>query len=418
MSLFGSLGTFRGLAIAGGSAVEKIEALEKERQDKIYDGFKAWVDKTVPRAGEYKTKATILRRKIKDQLEQVVDKYFVDTNLTDSQKVAASRALLKDHGNKIENIDKAYEQSSALSQIVYNQASDAYKKKNKFIPLTTGAFVNSRLANLGNLKTKETMDDAALFTTRTNLGDFNESPEGIIKALSIYDGSNIFRTGFDEAHLRNVATESLPSGMEEFRGPMPELARVERQPTISTLDAMKEVQAYELNEAKLGKYISDIKKNTGLDPYKWKVSDWRNNYKTVIADAVNKTDFNFGAISFAQDGSVLLPMGQGVEKEGYEKAKQAVLNSSFANFVKGAISAKQQDSAQFLATAIPLANNVSAVEVPIINPNRPRTKDNINYSMLLSGHVYKFGGVRGIYMRTNPKAEDPMKQGVFEPIPR
>ena len=64
MSLFGSLGTFRGLAIAGGSAVEKIEALEKERQDKIYDGFKAWVDKTVPRAGEYKTKATILRRKI------------------------------------------------------------------------------------------------------------------------------------------------------------------------------------------------------------------------------------------------------------------------------------------------------------------------------------------------------------------
>ena len=58
MSIFGSLGTFRGLAIAGGTAAEKVEALEKERQDKIYDGFKSWVDKTVPRAGEYKTKAT------------------------------------------------------------------------------------------------------------------------------------------------------------------------------------------------------------------------------------------------------------------------------------------------------------------------------------------------------------------------
>ena len=111
-------------------------------------------------------------------------------------------------------------------------------------------------------------------------------------------------------------------------------------------------------------------------------------------------------------------MGQGAEKAGYEKAKQAVLNSSFANFVKGAISAKQQDSAQFLATAIPLANNVSVVDVPIVNPNRPRTADNIDYSRLLSGHVYKFGGMRGIYMRTNPTAEDPKKQGVFEPIPR
>ena len=418
MSIFGSLGNIRGAFIAAGTAAEKIEALEKEREDKIYDGFKSWVDKTVPRAGDYKTKATILRRKLTDQLEQVIDKYFIGTNLSTSQKVAGARALLKDHGNKVENIDKAYEQSSALSQILYNQTSDAYKQKNAFQPLTTGAFVNSRLANLSKLKTKETVDDAALFTTRTNLGDFNDSPEGIIKALSIYDGSNIFRTGFDEAHLRNVATQSLPSGMEEFRGPMPELARVERVKTISTLEAMKEVQAYELNEAKLGKYISDIQKNSGLEPYKWKVSDWRNNYKTVIADAVNKTDFNFGAISFAQDGSVLLPMGQGAEKAGYEEAKQAVLNSSFANFVKGAISAKQQDSAQFLATAIPLANNVSVVDVPIVNPNRPRTKDNIDYSRLLSGHIYKFGGMRGIYMRTNPTAEDPMKQGVFEPIPR
>ena len=48
---------------------------------------------------------------------------------------------------------------------------------------------------------------------------------------------------------------------------MPELARVERVETISTLEAMKEVQAYELNEAKLGKYISDIQKNSGLEPY-------------------------------------------------------------------------------------------------------------------------------------------------------
>jgi hypothetical protein len=56
--------------------------------------------------------------------------------------------------------------------------------------------------------------------------------------------------------------------------------------------------------------------------------------------------------------------------------------------------------------------------VPIVNSDLPRTKENIDYSKLLSGHVYKFGGMRGIYMRTNPTAEDPMKQGVFEIIPR
>jgi hypothetical protein len=56
--------------------------------------------------------------------------------------------------------------------------------------------------------------------------------------------------------------------------------------------------------------------------------------------------------------------------------------------------------------------------VPIINSDLPRTADNIDYSKLLSGHVYKFGGSKGIYMRTNPNAENAKDQGVFSIIPR
>ncbi len=412
MSIFGSLGAFRGLAIAGGTAADKIEALEKERQDKIYDGFKGWVDKTIPRAGEYKTKATILRRKVSEQLEQVIDKYLGTTKLNDSQKVAAGRALLKDHGNKIENIDKAYEQSSALSQILYNQASDSYKKQNKFIPLSTSAFVNSRLANLGNLKTKETIDDAALFTTRTNLGDFNDSPEGIIKALSIYDGSNIFRTGFDEAHLKNVATQSLPAGMEEFRGPMPELARVDRVPVVNTLDAMKEVQAFGLNEAKVRKYIYDVTK--GDKGYTWKPTDWTKIYKQGVSNVASKTGFKEGSISFTDEGQIIFPQAPAgsQEKITYNKTKQTVYDVSFSNLVKNAVAANQYDSDTFKAVAYGLAEQVSVIKTPT------KLDGKVDYAKLMNGSIYKFGNQKAIYYLLNVNAENPIDRGKLQILPQ
>jgi len=412
MSIFGSLGNMRGAFIAAGTAAEKIEALEKERQDKIYDGFKGWVDKTVPRAGDYKTKATILRRKLSDQLEQVIDKYFVDTKLNDSQKVAGARALLKDHGNKIENIDKAYEQSSALSQILYNQASDTYKKNNTFKALTTGAFVNSRLANLSKLKTKETVDDAALFTTRTNLGDFNDSPEGIIKALSIYDGSNIFRTGFDEAQLRNVATQSLPAGMEEFRGAMPELARVERQNVVTTLEAMKEVQAFGLNEAKVRKYIYDV--NKGDTGYTWKPTDWTKIYKQGVSNVAAKTGFKEGSISFTDDGQIIFPQAPAgsVEKKKYNETKQTVYDVSFSNLVKNAVAANQQNSDTFKAVAFGLAEQVSVVETPLTSDNK------VDYAKLVNGRIYRFGNQKAIYYLLDVDAKNPLDRGKLQILPQ
>lgn len=417
MSIFGSLGNFRGLAIAGGAAAERISQLEKEREDKIFSGIQDWVKETIPRAGEYRTKATVLRRKIEGQLEQVVDKYLGDSNLTESQKIAGARALLKDHGNKIENIDKAYSDAQAMGQILYESQPDAFKKANSYSPITTSSFVNTRLANLGNLKTKESLQDASLYATRTNLGDFNDTPEGIIKALSIYDGSNIFRSGYDEAQLKNI-TAPVTAGLDEYRGEMPELARVERVPVISTLEAMQQAQTYRLNEAKLAKYISDMEDGTETGVAKWKPSDWRGNYKTIAMDVAGKVGFKEGEISFTPEGQVMFPMGQGAEQERYTKAKTDFYNNAFSNFVKGAIGANAYDTPAFKSVAYGLANNVSITEVPLIDSTKVISKDNINYSNLLSGNIYQVGANKGIYIEIDPKAEIAKERGLFSIIPK
>lgn len=403
-------------AIAGGTASKVIDRVEKERQDKIFGGVKDWIKETVPRAGEYKTKATVYRRKIEDQLEQVISKYFGDSGLNKSQQTAGARALLADHGYKIENIDKAYQQSSALNQIIYNQQSDAYKSNNEFKPFTTNMFVNSRLANLGKLKTNESVEDSALYTTRVNLGDFNATPEGVIKGLEIYDGSQIFRKGYNEKTLRNMMQSAMPSGMSDYSGELPKLAKVERKNVVNTLDAFKEVQLFKLNDARLRKNISEITKNEG-DGYKWKVSDWQRNYKSTLGDAINKSGFAFGEISFPPEGGVILPMGSGQNKAKYEKAKSQVLDNSFMNFVNGAIVAKQHDTSQFLSFAIPLANNVSETSIPLINQGQDATSTNIDYNRLISGRVYRVGNNKGIWMLLDKDAEG-AKRGMFSLIPR
>ena len=150
--------------------------------------------------------------------------------------------------------------------------------KKAYTPLSTSAFVNSRLANLGQLKTKETVDDNALHITRTQLGDFNASIDAVKHASKIYDGSNIFRTGYNEAVFKNIQ-DSVLSSTADYRGAMPELAKVERVKIITTLDAQKEVQAYALNEAKMKKHLNEIEKSSGKNAIKWKSTDWRNNYK-------------------------------------------------------------------------------------------------------------------------------------------
>jgi len=417
MSIFGSLGNFRGLAIAGGSAAERISQLEKEREDKIFSGIQNWVKETIPRAGEYRTKATVLRRKIEGQLEQVVDKYLGDSNLTESQKIAGARALLKDHGNKIENIDKAYSDAQAMGQILYESQPDAFKKANRYNPITTSSFVNTRLANLGNLKTKESLQDASLYATRTNLGDFNDTPEGIIKALSIYDGSNIFRSGYDEAQLKNI-TAPVTAGLDEYRGEMPELARVERVPVISTLEAMQQAQKYRLNEAQLAKYISDIEKGTETGVAKWKPSDWRGNYKTIALEVSNKVGFEPGELSFSEEGYPMFPMGSGKPRKEYAKAKQRFYNESFSNFVKGAIGANAYDTPAFKSVAYGLANNVSVTEVPLQDATKGISPDNINYNNLLSGNIYQVGANKGIYIEIDPSAKKAKDRGLFSIVPK
>lgn len=417
MAFFGSLGALRGLAIAGGQAAKTIDAREKEREDKIYDGIKTWVKDTMPTSKEYGSKAIILRRKVSDSINQVVQKYLDGMDLTKEQKVAGARALLKDHGYKVENIDKAYQKASALNQIFYNMSTT--ENKGDYTPLSTSAFVNTRLANLGKLKTKETVDDNALFITRTQLGDFNASIDGVKQASKIYDGSNIFRTGFNESVFKNVQ-DSVLSSTADYRGAMPELAKVKRKQTITTLEAQKEVQAYALKEAQLKKYISDVENATGKNAIKWKATDWRNNYKLSLNDALNKTDFNFGEISFSQDGSILLPMGTGTNKTKYEAAKTKVLDNAFMNFVNGAIKANQYDSEAFKSVAFPLANNVSTTKFPKINATQPIGEEgtNLNFAKLLSGRVYEFGGYKAIWMQHSPKEKDPRKRGNFYRLPR
>ena len=123
MSIFGSLGNFRGLAIAGGKAAERISELEKEREDKIFSGIQDWVKETIPRAGEYRTKATVLRRKIEGQLEQVVEQLAMSIIPVTSQKEKAKEELYQLLQESI--IQQSFQELIQFNQTINRRSSNA-----------------------------------------------------------------------------------------------------------------------------------------------------------------------------------------------------------------------------------------------------------------------------------------------------
>ena len=117
MGLFGSLGTFRGLAIAGGAAADVIRPAEEKREARYNDAFDKFVDNNVPRFMEARQKRIAIKNNLKGQLNSIVATYIRPTDLNISQNSAYELAekLLFDNGGKIENINTRYKNEMANS---------------------------------------------------------------------------------------------------------------------------------------------------------------------------------------------------------------------------------------------------------------------------------------------------------------
>jgi len=117
MGLFGSLGTFRGLAIAGGAAADVIRPAEEKREARYNDAFDKFVDNNVPRFMEARQKRISIKNNLKGQLNNIVATYIrpTDLNISENSAYELAEKLLFDNGGKIENINTRYKNEMANS---------------------------------------------------------------------------------------------------------------------------------------------------------------------------------------------------------------------------------------------------------------------------------------------------------------
>ena len=117
MGLFGSLGTFRGLAIAGGAAADVIRPAEEKREARYNDAFDKFVDNNVPRFMEARQKRIAIKNNLKGQLNSIVATYIrpTDLNISENSAYELAEKLLFDNGGKIENINTRYKNEMANS---------------------------------------------------------------------------------------------------------------------------------------------------------------------------------------------------------------------------------------------------------------------------------------------------------------
>tara|TARA_R100000149_G_C5871039_1_gene135022 strand:- start:27 stop:1235 length:1209 start_codon:yes stop_codon:yes gene_type:complete len=389
------LGFLRTALIAGGTAAEIIRKEEREREKGLMKNLTGWIDNVKPRADEYLTKATQIKRKARDNIEQVVSKYFGDETLTDAQKVRGAVALLADHGNKIENIDKAFQ-----SKYTYNKVmAEQFPELASVTPYSANDFVKESLMNLSEVKTNITIDEAAKRMARVKMGDFNYSTDGVIKANSIYGGLGIFNKLPSAEQMESILKGSLPAGVDEYRGPMRELAPVKRAPTKDNLETLTIIQNYKLNDAKIKKYLKDASKDD-TKPDKYKISNWLDVYKNSIKGAADMRNFKGGKVSFTEDGQVIFPQAPtgSAAKTKYEATKQQIFDVGFYGLTRSAIFSGQTNNPQFLAAVGSVIDTVSKTRVPLINPNEGITASNIDKDKLTLGAVYIGAGRNNIYI--------------------
>jgi len=117
MGLFGSLGTFRGLAITGGAAADVIRPAEEKREARYNDAFDKFVDNNVPRFMEARQKRISIKNNLKGQLNNIVATYIrpTDLNISENSAYELAEKLLFDNGGKIENINTRYKNEMANS---------------------------------------------------------------------------------------------------------------------------------------------------------------------------------------------------------------------------------------------------------------------------------------------------------------
>ena len=418
MSIFGSLGFGRGLAIAGGTAAVKIDRLEKDRQDKVSARLEKYIDDVVPKANDYKTKAVSYRRKMKEALNQVINTYFQDTELSKSQKIAGAKALLADHGYKMENIEKAFFDKANVAKFVYDN-KPANQRTTPFSYSTTD-FVNDNLRNLGQLKTDVTIDDVTRNFARVKFGDYTKTPDGFINAMKIYDGSNIFHNAYDPGFLKTTIEQSVPD-LSEYSGPMTELPQVERVSKKDSFAALKEYKDFKVglkaNEVQIKKNLDAINQNALKKFDKFTPAYWDKAYKDQTTVRATEIGFDRESISFTDQGVAFVTAPQGSAQRKNFNINVATLNNlTFSDMVaQGSAINGMFEHAPFIGLINKLGKNVkyydketdsysNSLRLPVTTVNGQTQTDT---SKLLIGGIYDVGGQRMVYYKErNPVKED------------
>ena len=192
MGLFGSLGTFRGLAIAGGAAADVIRPAEEKREARYNDAFDKFVDNNVPRFMEARQKRISIKNNLKGQLNNIVATYIrpTDLNISENSAYELAEKLLFDNGGKIENINTRYKNEMANSN-----------DKN----YTPATFINKYFNNPKDNKDSRTIDQILDSKANELAPDPTIDIAGKAESLAGYKDSAFYTMNRDTVKARLIA---------------------------------------------------------------------------------------------------------------------------------------------------------------------------------------------------------------------
>ena len=243
------LSVFQSLAIAGGKAAETISAVEKERKSTLLASLSKSIDDAKVPAGAYRQKHMLIKSKAKSNLDEVINTYFTDTNLSEVQKAVAGNALLKKHGYKIENINKSYESNLTTDKALGNSPSTAYSKSK---------YLESQFAEGALKKIKgQSLDTITSLLSQNMAGPAPLTTEAFAVNADAYSSSSIFTNPIKPKEMALKAAEAfgLPKRLDG------EIENVALMPSYDSFNVASNVQKYNMNEGQMAKWKNDALKD-------------------------------------------------------------------------------------------------------------------------------------------------------------
>tara|TARA_R110000822_G_C15289649_1_gene490918 strand:+ start:336 stop:1520 length:1185 start_codon:yes stop_codon:yes gene_type:complete len=368
------LSVFQSLAIAGGKAATTASKIERDRKGQVLAALTKTIDDAKAPAGEYRQKHMLIKSKAKDDLQQIINSYFPESDLTKKQKVVAASALYKKHGYNVENLNKNYQSALTFAKLNKLAPSTSYSRQQYL----ASQFAKGALSKIEG----QDMDTVTSILTQNKLGQAPITTETFSATADAYDtGKGFFTNPINVKSMAANAQKSfgLPSRVDGS------IETIDLKPTYDSFQVEKDLQAYGKNTAQMENWKASNKKASEIN--------WKEYHKLASQGAI--TSSNLGnKLKFDDNGVISVIIPGDVASQGL---KRKVERSVLRNFVTSGIELNKIQDPSFLAYVQNVGANVEAVSPPTKTDPNDSKKEVLDSSKLIPGMTYEIAGQRVVF---------------------